>query len=158
MRRQASGKCCTLLRASRHRPGRSARRTAPRSVGRVATPPGGGMVDVLQSLADGLLFGAIYSLIGLGFTLVFGVMHKINMAYAAASLAGAYAGLTLIKLAGLSPWLVIPAACVAGAAFGIVIFGACFKLIPLSHPPATFMSTVGMLVLIDEIAVHATDG
>ena len=43
------------------------------------------MIDLIQTLADGLLFGAIYALIGIGFTLVFGVMHKINMAYAAAS-------------------------------------------------------------------------
>ena len=55
------------------------------------------MVDLLQTLADGLLFGAIYALIGIGFTLVFGVMHKINMAYAAASLAGAYAGVVLLQ-------------------------------------------------------------
>jgi branched-subunit amino acid ABC-type transport system permease component len=116
------------------------------------------MIDLLQSMADGLLFGAIYSLIGLGFTLVFGVMHKINMAYAAASLAGAYAGLTLVKLAGLPSWAVLPVACVAGGAFGVIIYGACFKLIPLSHPLATLMSTVGMLLLIDELVVHATDG
>jgi branched-chain amino acid transport system permease protein len=116
------------------------------------------MLDLVQSIADGLLFGAIYSLIGLGFTLVFGVMRKINMAYAAASLAGAYAGLTLVKLTGLPAWAVIPAACAAGAAFGIIIYGVCFKLIPLSHPLATLMSTVGMLLLIDEIVVHATDG
>ncbi len=58
------------------------------------------MLDVLQSMADGLLFGATYSLIGIGFTLVFGVMHKINMAYAAASLAGAYAGVVLLQARG----------------------------------------------------------
>ena len=115
-------------------------------------------MDVIQTLADGLLFGAIYALIGIGFTLVFGVMHKLNMAYAAASLAGAYAGVVLLRLMALHPWLVIPLACVAGAAFGLVIYWLCFKFIPLSHPLATLMSTVGMLLLIDEIVVHATAG
>jgi branched-chain amino acid transport system permease protein len=116
------------------------------------------MVDLVQTLADGLLFGAIYALIGIGFTLVFGVMHKLNMAYAAASLAGAYAGVVLLRLLALHPWLVIPLACVAGAVFGLVIYWLCFKLIPLSHPLATLMSTVGMLLLIDEMVVHATAG
>ena len=116
------------------------------------------MIDLLQSIADGLLFGATYSLIGIGFTLVFGVMHKINMAYAAASIAGAYAGLTLLKLAGLPPWAVILTSCLAGAAFGLVIYLLCFLFIPLSHPLATLMSTVGMLLLIDEIVVHLTAG
>jgi branched-chain amino acid transport system permease protein len=116
------------------------------------------MLDIIQTLADGLLFGAIYALIGIGFTLVFGVMHKLNMAYAAASLAGAYAGVVLLRLLALHPWLVIPLACAAGAVFGLVIYWLCFKFIPLSHPLATLMSTVGMLLLIDEMVVHATAG
>jgi len=118
----------------------------------------GVIVDLLQSMADGLLFGATYSLIGIGFTLVFGVMHKINMAYAAASIAGAYAGLVLLQLAGLPSWLVIPVSCLAGALLGLVIYVTCFLLIPLSAPLATLMSTVGMLLLIDEIIVHLTAG
>ena len=116
------------------------------------------MLDIVQTLADGLLFGAIYALIGIGFTLVFGVMHKINMAYAAASLAGAYVGVVLLRLMSLHPWMVIPLACVAGAALGLVVYWLCFKFIPLSNPLATLMSTVGMLLLIDEIVVHETAG
>jgi branched-chain amino acid transport system permease protein len=118
----------------------------------------GTFVDLLQSTADGLLFGATYSLIGIGFTLVFGVMHKINMAYAAASIAGAYAGLVLLQAIGLPPSLIIVSACLAGAVFGLVIYFLCFRFIPLANPLATLMSTVGMLLLIDEIVVHATDG
>ena len=116
------------------------------------------IVDLLQSMADGLLFGATYSLIGIGFTLVFGVMHKINMAYAAASIAGAYAGLVLLKIFGLPGWMALPLACFAGAVFGLLIYALCFLFIPLSAPLATLMSTVGALLLIDEIVVHATAG
>ena len=58
------------------------------------------MLDLLQAVLDGLLFGATYALIGIGFTLVFGVMHKINMAYAAASVGGAYCGLLVLGSSG----------------------------------------------------------
>jgi branched-chain amino acid transport system permease protein len=116
------------------------------------------MLDLVQTLTDGLLFGAIYALIGIGFTLVFGVMHKINMAYAAASLAGAYVGVVILRFLALPPWLVIPLACVCGAVLGLVVYYLCFRFIPLSAPLATLMSTVGMLLLIDEIVVHATAG
>jgi branched-chain amino acid transport system permease protein len=117
------------------------------------------MLDFLQAVSDGVLFGATYALIGIGFTLVFGVMHKINMAYAAASIGGAYSALLVLKVAAGAPaWLVFLGAVAGGGAIGWVVYLACFHFIPLSNPLATLMSTVGMLLLIDEIIVHATAG
>jgi branched-chain amino acid transport system permease protein len=117
------------------------------------------MLDILQSLSDGVLFGATYALIGIGFTLVFGVMHKINMAYAAASIGGAYLGLLVLKLmAGAPPALVFFGAFLGGGVLGYFVYLTCFHFIPLSSPLATLMSTVGMLLLIDEIIVHLTNG
>ena len=117
------------------------------------------MLDFLQSLSDGVLFGATYALIGIGFTLVFGVMHKINMAYAAASIGGAYSGLLILKvMAGAAPALVFFCAFLGGGVLGLAVYATCFHFIPLKSPLATLMSTVGMLLLIDEIVVHATAG
>jgi len=117
------------------------------------------MLDFLQVVVDGLLYGATYALIGIGFTLVFGVMHKLNLAYAAASIGGAYLGLLVLQLmAGASPWLVFLCSFLGGGALGYVVYLACFHFIPYSSPLATLMSTVGMLLLMDEIIVHATDG
>lgn len=118
------------------------------------------MLDFLQSVSDGLLYGATYALIGIGFTLVFGVMHKINMAYAAASVGGAYAGLLTLQalVSGAPPWLVFSGAVLAGGVLGWLVYLACFHFIPLSSPLATLMASVGMLLLIDEVIVHGTDG
>jgi branched-chain amino acid transport system permease protein len=117
------------------------------------------MLDLAQAILDGLLFGATYALIGIGFTLVFGVMHKINMAYAAASIGGAYCGLIVLAAAQAAPaWAVFLGAFVAGGLIGYLVYLACFHFIPLANPLATLMSTVGMLLLIDEIIVHMTDG
>lgn len=117
------------------------------------------MLDFFQSVSDGILYGATYALIGIGFTLVFGVMHKINMAYGAASIGGAYLGLMVLKVAaGLPAPVVFFGAFLAGGLLGWVVYLACFHFIPLSSPLATLMSTVGMLLLIDEVIVHTTDG
>jgi branched-chain amino acid transport system permease protein len=117
------------------------------------------MLDFLQAVSDGVLFGATYALIGIGFTLVFGVMHKINMAYAAASVGGAYAGLLVLTvMSGAPPWLVFLGAFVAGGVLGWMVYVTCFHFIPLANPLATLMSTVGMLLLIDEVIVHVTNG
>ena len=117
------------------------------------------MLDFFQTLSDGVLFGATYALIGIGFTLVFGVMHKINMAYAAASVGGAYAGLLVLKvMATAPPAFVFFCAFLAGGLLGWMVYVVCFHFIPLSSPLATLMSTVGMMLLIDEVIVHVTDG
>ena len=117
------------------------------------------MLDFLQALSDGALFGATYALIGIGFTLVFGVMHKLNLAYAAASIGGAYAGLLApLVMAGAPVWLVFLCAFVAGGVLGYVVYLTCFHFIPLGSPLASLMATVGMLLLIDEIIVHLTNG
>jgi branched-subunit amino acid ABC-type transport system permease component len=115
-------------------------------------------IDLVQSIVDGLLFGATYALIGIGFTLVFGVMHKINMAYAAASVGGAYAALRIISLIAGPAWASLLVAAVVGGLFGLLIYWLCFRFIPLSNQLATLMSTVGMFLLVEEIIVHSTDG
>jgi len=116
-------------------------------------------MDFIQALIDGILFGTTYSLIGIGFTLVFGVMHKINMSYAAASIGAAYAGLAIGGLLGLTnAWAIFAVSFVAGGLMGWLIYLICFHFIPIRNENATLMSTVGMLLLIDEIISHITQG
>jgi branched-chain amino acid transport system permease protein len=115
-------------------------------------------LELAQAVFDGLLFGATYAVIGIGFTLIFGVMHKINMAYAAASLAGAYAALLILLFVQAPALVVFLLAGVAGGVIGLVIYVCCFRFMPLAAPLAPLMATIGMLMLIDEIIVHATEG
>ena len=117
------------------------------------------MLEFIQTVLDGVLYGTTYALIGIGFTLVFGVMHKINMAYASASIGAAYVALALgSKIAGASAWLVFGLSFVLGGLFGLVVYFVCFHLIPIRNENATLMSTVGMLLLVDELISHATEG
>ena len=48
------------------------------------------MLDLLQNTVDGLALGASYSLLALGFTLIFGVMRRMNLSYGPAILFGCY--------------------------------------------------------------------
>jgi len=116
------------------------------------------LIDALQSVADGVLFGATYALLGIGFTLVFGVMHKINLSYAAASIGAAYASLLILAGIQAPAILVFLAAAAAGGIIGGLVYLVAFKFIPLANPLATLMSTIGLLLLIDEIIVHTTAG
>ena len=53
------------------------------------------MTDFFQTSIDGLMLGASYALIALGFSLVFGIMKKINLAY----------GSSLLLAGSISVWL-----------------------------------------------------
>ncbi|MDO8474882.1 MAG: branched-chain amino acid ABC transporter permease [Candidatus Rokubacteria bacterium] len=115
-------------------------------------------IDTIQSIADGVLFGATYALLGIGFTLVFGVMHKINLSYAAASVGASYASLLILAGIKAPPPLVFLLAAICGGFIGGMVYIVAFRFIPLANPLATLMSTVGLLLLIDEIIVHTTAG
>ncbi|MCY3671411.1 MAG: branched-chain amino acid ABC transporter permease [Alphaproteobacteria bacterium] len=116
------------------------------------------VIDPIQSVLDGVMFGSIYALIGIGFTLIFGVMHKINLAYAAASIGGAYASLAAFQLLSAPALVVFLCAAVASGVIGYAVYICCFRFIPEHLPLATLMASVGMLILIDEVVVHATAG
>ena len=116
------------------------------------------LLDFFQSITDGLLFGSIYALIGIGFTLIFGVMHKLNLAYGAASIAGAYVSIAVAAYVPLPAMVTFLVAAIGSGAIAFLIYLANFRFIPLASPLATLMATVGMLILIDEVIVHATDG
>src|SRR5205823_5734315 len=78
----------------------------------------------LQQLINGLSLGAIYALIALGYTMVYGVLRFINFAHSEVFMVGAFAGYYLGRMAewgtlnlrigghllrlGIPAWLIIP--------------------------------------------------
>jgi branched-chain amino acid transport system permease protein len=76
--------------------------------------------QLLQHLLNGLLLGATYSLLGLGLTLVFGLMNVVNFAHGEFYTFGAYAAFAALALASVHFFLAIPLAIVAGALAGAV--------------------------------------
>lgn len=115
-------------------------------------------IDSFQSLADGMLYGSTYALIGLGFTLIFGVMHKINLSYAAASIGGAYASILVLQSVSAPVFVVFLLAALAGGIIGLLVYFACFHFISPTQPLAMLMATLGMLLFIDEVVIHGTNG
>ncbi len=115
-------------------------------------------IDTFQSLASGVLYGATYALIGLGFTLIFGVMHKINLSYAAASIGGAYASIMVLNSVAAPVFVVFLLAALAGGLIGLLVYFTCFHFISPAHPLSMLMATLGMLLFIEEVIIHATHG
>lgn len=84
------------------------------------------MMDI-QQLFNGLFIGSIYALFAIGFTLVFGILDKLNLAHPAVFAVGAFAGIELVEVAGLSIWVALPVVFVVGGLLGLVIERVAFR-------------------------------
>jgi branched-chain amino acid transport system permease protein len=62
---------------------------------------------LLPAVLNGLLTGAIYALVALGLTLIYGVLHIINFAHGALLSAALFAAFFAHQLLGLDPYLAI---------------------------------------------------
>ena len=76
---------------------------------------------MIQILVYGAVISAIYALLAVGFTLIFGVARILNLAHGSFYALGAYAVYTLTANAHLPLWLAAIAAVLLVAAFGIVV-------------------------------------
>jgi branched-chain amino acid transport system permease protein len=76
---------------------------------------------VVQILVYGAVISAIYALLAVGFTLIFGVARILNLAHGSFYALGAYAVYTLTANVHLPLWLAAIAAVLLVAAFGILV-------------------------------------
>ncbi len=63
---------------------------------------------VFSSVLNGLTMGAVYTLIALGLTLIYGVLHIINFAHGAALMVALYGVYFLKVKLGIDPYLALP--------------------------------------------------
>lgn len=109
-----------------------------------------------QQIFNGLMIGAVYSLIAVGYTLVFGVVRLLNMAHGeafmVAGIVGALAGTRL----GLPLWESILLALVVCLVVGMVIHIACFRYISRNVEEAPLIATLGLGLILKNIAANAT--
>src|SRR5213596_491418 len=76
------------------------------------------MDQLLQHLLNGLLLGATYSLLGIGLTLIFGLMHVVNFAHGEFYTLGAYATFAVLVPGTVNFFVAIPIAIAVGALAG----------------------------------------
>src|SRR5919201_5245609 len=70
-------------------------------------------VDFLQHLLNGLLQGCMLALVGLGFSMVWGILNVINLTHAAFIMLAAYGTYFAWWGAGVDPFMTLPFTMVA---------------------------------------------
>ncbi len=111
------------------------------------------MSEFLQQLLNGLSLGAIYALIALGYTMVYGVLRFINFAHSDVFMVGAFIGYYLGKLVPEGTlWgglLVLLAAMLGCAILGIIIERLAYR--PLRGGPTlnVLITAIGVSLLLE---------
>ena len=111
------------------------------------------MAESLQALVDGAMLGATYSLLGLGFTLIFGVFRRLNLAFGPTILVGVYAG-SHWHLAWPGSLAGAMAVTVAGAMLaGFYVERCCFRALVRQAPVVSMISTFAVWMQLQELVV-----
>jgi len=111
-------------------------------------------VILITAVLNGLLTGAVYALVALGLTLIYGVLHIINFAHGALLSAALFSAFVVWQKLGLDPYaaafLLAPAFFALGYALQRFVIG------PASHGDERNMLlvTLGLAVLIENALLY----
>ena len=114
------------------------------------------METFFQQVINGLSLGAIYALIALGYTMVYGVLRLINFAHGDVYMLGAFAGYYLANALGLDATPSIPGTIVVTigamgicALIGIVIERLAYKPVRHHSRLASLITAIGVSLLLE---------
>lgn len=106
------------------------------------------LTPFLQNLTGGLLIGGIYALIGVGLSLIFGVMRVINFAHGEFVAIGMYLAIVIFRQLGVDPYLTLFIALPAGLILGTLIQRVVLARLVDSPGDSTLLATLGLSLVI----------
>jgi branched-chain amino acid transport system permease protein len=114
---------------------------------------------VLQNVWNGLIQGAIYAVVALGYTMVYGILQLINFAHGEVLMVGAYAGVTVLAgcagtgfmaSAGFVPCLVAAtlAAMLTAGAYGFANERAVYRPLRTAPSLSALIGAIGVSLVL----------
>jgi branched-chain amino acid transport system permease protein len=113
---------------------------------------------IYQQLVNGLMLGASYALVAIGYTLIFGVLNLLYFAQGEVFMVGAFVGLYLVVAAGANIYGAIIGAMIICGALGAVAFFVAVRPVSKNRPLAPLISTIGLTIILQNLAVYIFGG
>ena len=109
-------------------------------------------MQILQYLINGISIGAVYAIIALGYTMVYGIAKMLNFAHGDVIMVGAYISFCVTNYLGLPAIVSIVAAMVICTVLGILIEGLAYR--PLRGTPslAVLITAIGVSYFLQNAA------
>jgi branched-chain amino acid transport system permease protein len=111
------------------------------------------MIDLVQNTIDGVMIGSSYGLLALGFTVIFGVMRRLNLSYGPSIMIGGYLGTVLYLNTGAGPLAVAGAVVLGAVLAGIYVERLCFAPMPAGAGIASMVSSFAIWMQLEQAAI-----
>lgn len=121
------------------------------------------MDTFVQQLINGLNIGAIYALIALGYTMVYGILRLINFAHGDIYMVGAFAGYFIALKMGLGPsWggllFVLIGSMVVAAVVGMAMERLAYRPVRKYARMTSLITAIGVSLLLENLFVALFGG
>ena len=109
-------------------------------------------MNILQYLINGVSIGAVYAIIALGYTMVYGIAKMLNFAHGDVIMVGAYISFCVTNYLGLPAIVSVVASMAVCTLLGIIIEGLAYK--PLRGTPslAVLITAIGVSYFLQNAA------
>ena len=114
------------------------------------------MSILIQSIVNGLNQGAIYALIALGYTMVYGILRMINFAHGDFIMVGAYTMFYTVPLMvsyGMPAWMAVFAAVVVCTVVGVLVERIAYKPVRNSGSISALITALAMSLFLENLAM-----
>ncbi len=108
---------------------------------------------VVPSVLNGITTGAVYALIALGLTLIYGVLHIINFAHGASLMVALYGVYFLKQHLGIDPYLALPIMVPAMFALGYALQRGIINRASHGKDENILLVTLGLSIVLENLAL-----
>ena len=117
------------------------------------------MIEFGQQIINGLMLGASYAMVAIGYTLIFGVLRLLHFAHGEVFMLGAFIGLNIVlAFAGANIYIAIAGAMLGTGIIGVLIALLAVRPISNKYPLAPLISTIGVTIILQNVAVMIFGG
>jgi branched-chain amino acid transport system permease protein len=109
---------------------------------------------VLPAMLNGIATGAVYALVALGLTLIYGVLHIVNFAHGSLLMLALYGVYFLYTLFGIDPYLALPIVIPAMFVLGYALQRTVIATASHGREDNILLVTLGLSIVIDNLALY----
>jgi branched-chain amino acid transport system permease protein len=113
----------------------------------------GVIMSFISYLIKGISLGSVYSIIALGYTMVYGIAKMLNFAHGDVIMVGGYVIFTVMSTMGLSPWIAVIISILFCTILGITIERVAYKPLRKASSLAVLITAIGVSYLLQNLAL-----